>query len=93
MKQVGGLFVLMAVGVILADLVANPQGTGTLFCHITNIWNTSVGGMLGQTTKNQDCTPKATPNGPKPPASQQKPNPPPKKPGCVNYCFFYCICI
>lgn len=45
--QVMNLFVMVAAGVILADLVHNWQGTATLFNGVGGLWRTSVNGMLG----------------------------------------------
>jgi hypothetical protein len=49
--QVINLFVIMAVGVIIADLVAHSDGTGKLFGGIASLWQIGVNGMLGNTTK------------------------------------------
>jgi len=43
------LFVIIAAGVMLADLIANPAGTNALFNGFGSIWKTSVNGMLGKT--------------------------------------------
>ena len=48
--QVINLLVIVAVGVIIADLVAHASGTNALFTGIGNIWSTSVKGMLGKTS-------------------------------------------
>lgn len=42
------LFVLMAAGVMLADLVANANGTNALFNGTANLWKIGVNGMLGK---------------------------------------------
>lgn len=42
------LFVIIAFGVILADLVANWQGTKALFDGMGNMWKVGVNGMLGK---------------------------------------------
>lgn len=47
--KVINLFVIIAAGVMLADLVANPKGTTSLFNGLGTIWKTSVNGMLGKT--------------------------------------------
>ncbi|HWV47408.1 MAG TPA: hypothetical protein VN039_15530 [Nitrospira sp.] len=47
--KVVNLFVIIAAGVMLADLVANPKGTAAFFNGIGSIWKTSVNGMLGKT--------------------------------------------
>lgn len=44
------LFVIMAAGVIIADLVANAEGTNALFGGTANLWRIGVNGMLGKTT-------------------------------------------
>jgi len=48
--HVMNLFVLIAVGVILADLVANVNGTNALFSGMGNMWKVGVNGMLGKTS-------------------------------------------
>jgi hypothetical protein len=42
------LFVIMAIGVIIADLVLNASGTATLFNGMSGLWQTGVNGMLGK---------------------------------------------
>jgi hypothetical protein len=42
------LFVIVAAGVMLADMIANPNGTNALFNGFGSIWKTSVNGMLGK---------------------------------------------
>lgn len=42
------LFVIMAVGVILADMLANASGTNALFSGTANLWKIGVNGMLGK---------------------------------------------
>lgn len=49
--HVMNLFVIMAVGVIIADLVVHSQGTQALFSGMGNLWATGVNGMLGSTTQ------------------------------------------
>lgn len=44
------LAVIIAVGVILADLVANVGGTNALFTGTANLWKIGVNGMLGKTS-------------------------------------------
>lgn len=48
MGQVFSLLVLVAGGVMLADLVANPTGTKNLINGVQGLWSTSVNGMLGK---------------------------------------------
>jgi hypothetical protein len=45
------VLVIIAVGVIIADMVANAPGTKALFDGMGGIWKTGVNGMLGQPTK------------------------------------------
>lgn len=42
------LFVIMAVGVMLADMISNPNGTNALFSGTSNLWKIGVNGMLGK---------------------------------------------
>jgi len=44
------ILVIIAVGVIIADMVANAAGTTALFNGMGGIWKTGVNGMLGKTT-------------------------------------------
>lgn len=46
--RVVNLFVIVAVGVMLADMIANPSGTKAFFDGIGGIWKSSVNGMLGK---------------------------------------------
>ena len=46
--HVVNIFVIMAVGVIIADMVANATGTQALFSGMGDIWKTGVNGMLGK---------------------------------------------
>jgi hypothetical protein len=48
--QVINLFVIIAAGVMLADLVANSNGTNALFSGTANLWKIGVNGMLGKTS-------------------------------------------
>lgn len=49
--KVVNLFVIIAVGVMLADLIANPAGTKAFFNGIGGIWKVSINGMLGKPSK------------------------------------------
>lgn len=42
-----GLAALIVVGVIAADLVANPAGTKAAGNAVNSFWGTSVSGLLG----------------------------------------------
>lgn len=44
------LFVIMAVGVILADMMAHADGTKALFGGVSSLWQVGVNGMLGKGT-------------------------------------------
>ena len=48
--QIINLFVIMAVGVILADMIANVGGTNALFGGMSNLWKIGVNGMLGKSS-------------------------------------------
>jgi hypothetical protein len=48
--QVINLAVIIAVGVILADMIANVRGTNALFGGMANLWKIGVNGMLGKTS-------------------------------------------
>lgn len=50
MRGVLNLAVIVAGGVMLADLVVHSQGTTALFNGIGNLWKISVNGMLGSTS-------------------------------------------
>jgi hypothetical protein len=50
MSGIVNLLVIVAFGVILADLVAHASGTGTLINGMANMWRASVNGMLGKTS-------------------------------------------
>lgn len=43
---------LILIGVILANMIANAQGTKTFFNGLGHLWGMSINGMLGQPTKN-----------------------------------------
>jgi hypothetical protein len=42
------IFVIMAIGIIIADMVANAAGTKSLFDGMGGIWKAGVNGMLGK---------------------------------------------
>jgi hypothetical protein len=42
------IFVIMAIGIIIADMVANASGTKALFDGMGGIWKSGVNGMLGK---------------------------------------------
>lgn len=44
------LLVLIVIGVILADMLKNWQGTNALLGTTAGIWTTGVNGMLGKTS-------------------------------------------
>ncbi|MHB8437402.1 MAG: hypothetical protein ACYDC0_16315 [Acidimicrobiales bacterium] len=48
MSKFWNIAVIIVGGVIVADAVANPKGTGTLFKGINGFWSNSIGGLLGQ---------------------------------------------
>lgn len=50
MSGIVNLLVIVAIGVILADMIKNVSGTNSLFSGISGMWKTSVNGMLGKTS-------------------------------------------
>lgn len=50
MRGILNLAVVIVGGVMLADLVANSQGTQTLFNGIGSLWTTSINGLLGKSS-------------------------------------------
>lgn len=48
--HVVNLFVIIAIGVILADMIANASGTNALFGGMSNLWKIGVNGMLGKSS-------------------------------------------
>jgi hypothetical protein len=48
--HVVNLFVIIAVGVILADMIANANGTNALLGGMAKLWQIGVNGMLGKTS-------------------------------------------
>lgn len=51
------LLVLIVIGVILADMIKNWQGTNAILGTTAAIWQTGVNGMLGQPTVPQQGAP------------------------------------
>jgi hypothetical protein len=49
-QKIINVFVIIAVGVMLADLVHNANGTTALFNGLGGLWSTGVNGMLGSTS-------------------------------------------
>lgn len=50
MRGVLNLAVIVAGGVMLADVLIHVAGTNALFAGLGGLWKTSVNGMLGQTS-------------------------------------------
>lgn len=48
--QVMNLFVIIAFGVMLADMINNASGTNALFGGMSNMWKIGVNGMLGKSS-------------------------------------------
>ena len=46
--KIVNLFVIIVAGVILANMIANPDGTKAFFNGIGTIWKDSVNGLLGK---------------------------------------------
>lgn len=47
--QVMNLLVIMAIGVMLAELLAKPDATSSLLQGVIKFWQIGVNGMLGKT--------------------------------------------
>lgn len=52
MRGILNLAVVIAGGVMLADLVANKEGTKALFDGVGHVWQMSINGMLGKASTN-----------------------------------------
>lgn len=50
MGNVIQLGVLIVIGVILADMIANASGTNAFFSGLGGLWGTSINGLLGKST-------------------------------------------
>lgn len=48
MRGILNLAVVIAGGVMLADAIANAQGTTALFNGVGSLWQMSINGMLGK---------------------------------------------
>jgi hypothetical protein len=48
--HVVNLFVIIAIGVILADMIGHIGGTNALFGGMANMWKIGVNGMLGKSS-------------------------------------------
>lgn len=48
MRGILNLAVVIAGGVMLADLVANSEGTKSLFNGVGSLWQMSINGLLGK---------------------------------------------
>lgn len=48
MRGILNLAVVVAGGVMLADMIANSNGTKTLFDGIGHLWSMSINGLLGK---------------------------------------------
>jgi hypothetical protein len=46
------LGVLIVIGVILANMIANSKGTTAFFNGLGHLWGMSINGLLGSPTKN-----------------------------------------
>jgi hypothetical protein len=50
MRGILNLAVVIVGGVMLADLVANSEGTKSLFNGIGSLWGMSINGLLGKSS-------------------------------------------
>lgn len=46
------LAVLIVIGVIIANMIANAQGTKTFFNGLGGLWGMSINGLLGKPSTN-----------------------------------------
>lgn len=44
------LGVFIVIGVIIANMIANPTGTQNFFNGLGNLWGTSINGLLGKSS-------------------------------------------
>lgn len=50
MRGILSLATVIVGGVMLADLVANSQGTSALFSGVGSLWSMSINGLLGKSS-------------------------------------------
>jgi len=50
MRGILNLAVVIVGGVMLADLVANSEGTTSLFNGVGSLWQMSINGLLGKSS-------------------------------------------
>ena len=50
MRGILNLAVVIVGGVMLADLVANSEGTKSLFDGVGSLWQMSINGLLGKSS-------------------------------------------
>jgi hypothetical protein len=50
MRGILNLAVVIVGGVMLADLVANKDGTSALFSGVGSLWQMSINGLLGKSS-------------------------------------------
>ena len=48
--RIVNIFVLVAIGAMLANAIAKPAGTKAIFDGIGGIWKTSINGILGKSS-------------------------------------------
>lgn len=48
--RIVNIFVLVAIGAMLANAIAHPKGTKAIFDGIGSIWKTSINGILGKSS-------------------------------------------
>lgn len=46
------VLILIVIGVILANMIANANGTKTFFNGLGHLWGMSINGLLGKPTTN-----------------------------------------
>jgi len=51
MSGIISIATLIVGGVIIADILTHPAGTAAASSGISNLWSTSIGGLLGSAPK------------------------------------------
>lgn len=52
MREFLAVLTLIVIGVMLANVIANPKGTKVVFDGLSSLWKTSINGLLATPSKN-----------------------------------------
>lgn len=52
MRDFLALLTLIVIGVMLANIIANPTGTKVVFDGLSTFWKTSINGLLAKPSSN-----------------------------------------